>query len=55
MKQIVFDCERMKYSNTGLYHYCLNLGLHLQQLTKNIPEQISFYTPSGVKHIFGGR
>lgn len=53
MKQIVFDCERMKYSNTGLYHYCLNLGLHLQELTNSNTEQISFYTPPAVKHIFG--
>lgn len=29
-KKIVLDCERMKYANTGLYHYCLNLGLALQ-------------------------
>jgi glycosyltransferase involved in cell wall biosynthesis len=55
MKQIVFDCERMKYTNTGLYHYCLNLGLHLQQAVNNSSEGISFYTPPGVKRIFGGK
>jgi glycosyltransferase involved in cell wall biosynthesis len=26
MKKIVFDCERMKYPHTGLFHYCLNLA-----------------------------
>lgn len=30
-KQILLDCERMKYLNTGLYHYCLQLAKALQQ------------------------
>ncbi|TDS11096.1 glycosyltransferase family 4 protein [Sphingobacterium paludis] len=30
--QILFDAERMKYPHTGLYHFCLNLGLALQDL-----------------------
>jgi glycosyltransferase involved in cell wall biosynthesis len=30
-KQILLDCERMKYPNTGLYHYCLQLAKALQQ------------------------
>ena len=29
MNKIVLDCERMKYADTGIYHYCLNLGNHL--------------------------
>jgi len=29
-KKIVLDCERMKYPNTGLYHYCLQLAKALQ-------------------------
>jgi len=31
-KQILLDCERMKYPNTGLYHYCLQLAKALHQL-----------------------
>ena len=53
MKRIIFDCERMKYENTGLYHYCLNLG---NRLKKNIDpriENISFYTPYGTGRFFG--
>ena len=31
MLKILFDCERMKYFNTGLYSYCLNLGQAIQK------------------------
>lgn len=33
-RQILLDCERMKYPNTGLYHYCLQLAKALQQALK---------------------
>lgn len=47
MLKIIFDCERMKYPDTGLYHYCLNLGTYLEK-NINIPEEeIFFYTPPG--------
>lgn len=47
MKKIVFDCERMKYPDTGLYHYCLNLGRFLETNADPLQEQIHFYTPTG--------
>ncbi len=54
MKQIVFDCERMKYANTGLYHYCLNLGKHIsRRMEKSAEENITFYSPAGVQMAFG--
>ncbi|MBX2925391.1 MAG: glycosyltransferase family 4 protein [Chitinophagaceae bacterium] len=54
MRRIVFDCERMKYSNTGLYHYCLNLGQHIQQkLGNSQEEQITFFSPSETRQAFG--
>lgn len=47
MKKIVFDCERMKYPDTGLYHYCLNLGQYLEKNADPGQEQLYFYTPPG--------
>jgi glycosyltransferase involved in cell wall biosynthesis len=53
MMQIVFDCERMKYTNTGLFSYCLHLGLKLKEHSNPYQEQISFFTPSPLLGIFG--
>lgn len=47
MRRIIFDCERMKYPDTGLYHYCLNLGRHLEKNINLQKEKIYFYTPPG--------
>lgn len=47
MHRIIFDCERMKYPDTGLYHYCLNLGRYLEQNINHKTEQLYFYTPPG--------
>jgi glycosyltransferase involved in cell wall biosynthesis len=55
MRQIIFDCERMKYPNTGLYHYCLNLGLHLQDAIGESQEQLNYYLPPVYKNIFGSQ
>ncbi len=54
MKRIVFDCERMKHANTGLYHYCLNLGRHIdQRVKKSGKERITFYSPAAVQPVLG--
>ena len=45
MYKIVFDCERMKYPDTGLYHYCLNLGRALERNIDDAREDLFFYTP----------
>lgn len=49
---IAFDCERLKYPNTGLYTFCENLG---KSLLKNAAsdQQITSYIPSSAKGIFG--
>jgi glycosyltransferase involved in cell wall biosynthesis len=39
----------MKYPDTGLYHYCLNLGRHLEKNINLQSEQLFFYTPVGGK------
>ena len=52
MKRIIFDCERMKYENTGLYHYCLNLGNHLSKFATQGMEALTLYSPPGKKYLF---
>lgn len=47
MPRILFDCERMKYPDTGLYHYCLNLGKYVEKNIQLGKEEIFFYTPPG--------
>lgn len=47
MYKFIFDCERMKYPDTGLYHYCLNLGKYLEKNINLGKEQLSFYSPRG--------
>ena len=53
MMRIVLDCERMKYNNTGLFHYCVNLGAHLQRHLNAAKEELVFFSPSNVQGIFG--
>lgn len=51
-KSIIFDCERMKYPHTGLYHFCLQLGQALLA-AKEPGEVLTFYTDKKNKGIFG--
>jgi glycosyltransferase involved in cell wall biosynthesis len=53
MNRIIFDCERMKYENTGLYHYCLNLGIHLKKFIQPGEEELTFYSPAETTGLFG--
>ena len=54
MRNIIFDCERMKYSSTGLYHYCLNLGQHLcQKLATSNEEKLTFFSPPQARTVLG--
>ncbi len=50
MHKIIFDCERMKYPDTGLYHYCRNLGKYLEKNLALHEEQLFFYSPPGQQH-----
>jgi glycosyltransferase involved in cell wall biosynthesis len=53
MQKIILDCDLMRYPNSGLYHYCLNLGNHVTEaLLKEAKESISFYMPANVKNVF---
>jgi glycosyltransferase involved in cell wall biosynthesis len=52
-KKIIVDCERMRYPNTGLYHFCLQLGKALQVQTAKDSEDVAFYIPKTEKGVFG--
>ncbi len=54
MSKILFDCERLKYPNTGLYTFCESLG---KALIKNAAQDqsISAYVPAPSEGIFGNR
>ncbi len=51
-KKIIVDCERMRYPNTGLYHFCLQLGKALKNQIGS-EDEIGFYLPKTEKDVFG--
>jgi len=54
MYKIILDCDLMRYKDSGLYHYCLNLGTYVRQLLEKEQEgRISFYVPQAEKRSFG--
>ncbi len=53
IKNILFDCERMKYPHTGLYHFCLHLGQALMRNMNPAYEKVSFYMPAKAGKLFG--
>lgn len=52
-KKILFDCERMKYPHTGLYHFCWELGQELLQQSKGSNLEIDLYAKKKVQQQFG--
>lgn len=50
-KSVIFDCERMKYENTGLYHYCLQLGNSLIRHA-TADEALTLYCPYQTEKLF---
>src|SRR6478609_1595839 len=52
MANIVFDCERMKYQDTGIFYFCQNLGLALQKKLNPLIESLTFYVPEKVQTQF---
>lgn len=54
MGKIILDCDLMRFKNSGLHHYCLNLGIYVQKiLEKERKDKISFYVPAAEAHLFG--
>ena len=53
-KQIVLDCERMKYPFTGLYYFCKELGKALlRQTSVEANHEFTFYVPEQERGVFG--
>lgn len=45
-KKVILDCDLMRHPNSGLYHYCLNLGNYVNRhLAKTGGNPLSFYVP----------
>jgi glycosyltransferase involved in cell wall biosynthesis len=54
MYKVMLDCDLMRYRDSGLYHYCLNLGTYVKRtLDKEQEGRISFYVPPAEKEAFG--
>lgn len=54
MSKIILDCDLMRYRDSGLYHYCLNLGMYVKKYLEGDPlDNISFYVPPAEKNSFG--
>lgn len=53
MSSIILDCDLMNHPNSGLYHYCLNIGLRVnQQLERERKEPMKMYVPKAEKFSF---
>ncbi len=52
MNRIILDCDLMRHPNSGLYHYCLNLGNYINRQLDPAREQLSLYAPGSVKTTF---
>ena len=51
--RIILDCDLMKFPNTGLFHYCLNLGNYVNELFDEAGEErMRFYVPPAQAHWF---
>lgn len=51
---IILDCDLMRFRNTGLYHYCLNIGIRVNELlrSQNAPV-MKMYVPPLEANSFG--
>lgn len=52
MSKVIFDCERLKYPNTGLYTFCKYLGAALLKNASS-DQEITTYIPAKTGNIFG--
>jgi glycosyltransferase involved in cell wall biosynthesis len=53
MGKIILDCDLMRYLDSGLYHYCLNLGTYVHRiLQQDEQDKISFYVPAAESGTF---
>lgn len=56
MSKIILDCDLMRFRDSGLYHYCLNLGNYVNRIFEEEgKEQMKFYVPPFEIDTFGSR
>ncbi len=56
MNSIFLDCDLMRFPNSGLYYYCLNLGEEVNKLLANDKDMsITAYVPASEKSTFNAR
>ena len=53
MNNFVLDCERMKYADTVIYHYCLNLGRYLLTSLDKKSQKLTLYAPEKAGDVLG--
>ncbi|MBN8879399.1 MAG: glycosyltransferase family 4 protein [Sphingobacteriales bacterium] len=53
MNEVILDCDLMRFPNSGLYYYCLNLGNHVQDhVAGNADIKIRHYIPRSEVNTF---
>lgn len=53
MARIILDCDLMKHRDSGLYHYCLNLGNYVsRELEADSRHHLYYYVPPAEKNTF---
>lgn len=53
MAKIILDCDLMRYRDSGLYHYCLNLGNYVSEaLEKDGLHRLQYYVPAKERNAF---
>ncbi|HIS23587.1 MAG TPA: glycosyltransferase family 4 protein [Candidatus Cryptobacteroides intestinipullorum] len=50
---VVFDCERMKYPNTGLAVFCNNIAENLVKQRMSVHDRLEFFVPSRYRGLWG--
>ena len=57
MPKIILDCDLMHFPNSGLYHYCLNLGNEIAKLIRleRYPIDYKYYVPESEVNSFDQR
>ena len=56
MSEIILDCDLMRYRDSGLYHYCLNLGNYVNEaLVRDNKKPIALYVPEKESTSFNKR
>ena len=56
MSKIILDCDLMRFRDSGLYHYCLNLGSYVNKIfIEEGKKSVKFYVPPQEAGAFGSR